>query len=61
MVESAESLTELDGSDGWRHTLILFDSGRRRYGLPISMATEPMYEPIQFCPWCGRSLATGVA
>jgi hypothetical protein len=61
MLETAESLAELRGSDAWRNSLILYDPTRGRYGLPIALADEPMYEPIQFCPWCGRSLAFGVA
>jgi hypothetical protein len=61
MADSADSLQELDGIDAWRHSLVVFDPAKWEYGLALSMSgtfdkREPVYEPINFCPWCGTSL-----
>jgi hypothetical protein len=61
MADSADSLLELDGFDAWRHSVIVFDPAACEYGLALPMAgifdkREPVYAPINFCPWCGASL-----
>jgi len=61
MADSADSLPELDDIDAWRQSLIVFDPAKWAYGLALSMAgsfdkREPVYEPINFCPWCGTAL-----
>jgi hypothetical protein len=61
MADSADSLPELDDIDAWRWSLIVFDPATWAYGLALPMAgsfdkREPVYEPINFCPWCGTAL-----
>ena len=60
MADSADSLLELDDVDAWRHSLVVFDPSKWEYGLALSAGTfdkrEPVYEPINFCPWCGTQL-----
>jgi hypothetical protein len=61
MADSADSLSELDDIDAWRQSLIVFDPAKSKYGLALSMGgtfdnREPVYEPINFCPWCGTPL-----
>jgi hypothetical protein len=61
MADSADSLPELDDVDAWRQSLIVFDPAKWVYGLALSMAGSfgkhgPVYEPINFCPWCGTPL-----
>jgi hypothetical protein len=66
MADSADSLPELDDGDAWRQSLIVFDPAKLEYGLALSLAgafdnREPVYDPINFCPWCGTALpALGV-
>jgi hypothetical protein len=60
MADSADSLPELDDGDAWRLSLIVFDPAKLEYGLALSMGDfdkrEPVYEPINYCPWCGTAL-----
>ena len=62
MADTADSLPELDDGDAWRQSLIVFDPEKSEYGLALSMTRafdrrEPVYEPINYCPWCGTALA----
>jgi len=60
MADSADSLPELDDIDAWRQSLIVFDPVQLEYGLALSAGTidtrKPVYERINFCPWCGTAL-----
>jgi hypothetical protein len=56
MAETADSLDELQASEVWRGSLVLFDPAEGAYGLTLAAAEEESYEPIRFCPWCGTDL-----
>jgi hypothetical protein len=56
MSASADSLPDLQDSEAWRSSLLLYNPKLREYGLAVHMASEPLYEPIRFCPWCSADL-----